>query len=158
MALTNEKWNWQNVGGCFVLAIKHEFVAFVHDKLDWIFCELDQGQWKPGNTSLYGTLCSWNHWCIYRYYVGRAMVLSFVHHLTILDITVSYVKPVSCSSVRWAKSLFLHSSHDSFGFPYANHIHCIFALGKIPNEFDLLRISLAGLALRNMITWRCFWK
>ena len=45
-----------------------------------------------------------------------------------------------------------------FGFPYANHIHCIFALRQVRNLYDLLRIPLVGCVLCNIITWRRLWK
>ena len=154
---SGEERNQWSVGGCSVLAIKHELVAFSHDELDCMFCEVNQGQWKSGNTSLFSTLCSWNHCCLYRYYVGRARVLSFVHRLTFMDITVLYVEPGSCSFVCRAK-VFLYSLLDCFRFPYVTHIHCIFTLGQIHNEFDLVRIPLVGRVLRNMMTWQHLWK
>ena len=125
----DEERNQWNVGGCFILAIKHELVAFSHDELDRMVCKVDQGQWKPGNMSLFGVLCSWNHCCLYHYYVGSARVLSFVHRLTVLDITVLYVEPGSFSSVCWVK-VFFFIHRLTLGFPYANHIRCVFALGE----------------------------
>ena len=57
---------------------------------------------------------------------------------------------MSCSSVRRAK-VFLFVHRLTLGFPYANHIHSVFALGKICNELDLLRIPLVGHVLRDML-------
>ena len=55
----NEERNRRNVGGCFILAIRHEFVSILDDELDRMFCEVNLGQWKPGNKSLLITaLCS----------------------------------------------------------------------------------------------------
>ena len=97
--------------------------------------------------------CSWNHWYLYCYYVVRARVLSLVHRLTFMDITVLYVEPGSCCFVRRAQ-VFLYSLPDCFRFPYITHIHCIFALGQIHSEFDLVRIPLVGRVLHEMIMWR----
>ena len=43
-----------------------------------------------------------------------------------------------------SQNLFLRSLPDCFGFPYANHIHCVFALRRVSNKFDLLHIPLVG--------------
>ena len=103
----------------FRLAIKHKFVVFSHNELDRMFCEVDQGQWKPCNTSLFGVLCSCNHWCLYSYYVGRARVLflfiawPFKHYCFIRRVRVLLFCMLS-------QSLFLCSSADFFKFPYAD--------------------------------------
>ena len=155
----HKEWNRRNVGSCFVLAIKHEFVAFSDDKLDRKFCKVDQGQWKPGNTSLFiAMLCSWNHWCLYSLLCGssqgrvlRSLPDLFIHYCFIRRARVLLFCMLS-------QSLFLRSLPDSFGFPYANHIHCIFALWQVCNECDLLCIPLVGRVLRDIITWWHLWK
>ena len=69
-------------------------------------------------------------------------------------ITVLYVQPGSCSSVRQAK-VFFFVHRLTIGFPYANNIHSLrIRPGQVRNEFDLLRIPLVGRVLRDMFTWR----
>ena len=75
-------------GGYFVIVIKDKFVS-ISDELVQMFCEVNLGLWKPGNTSLFitaqrcfapGTI----HASI-RYYMNRATAqgLAFVHRLAI---------------------------------------------------------------------------
>ena len=69
-------------GSYFVLAIKHEFVTILDDELDRMFCDVDQGQWRPGSTSLFITaqrrFAPGITGASFRYYMNRATAQGLV--------------------------------------------------------------------------------
>ena len=125
-----------------VLAIKHEFVANSAKSTWGSRSQVTHKYWV-----FITTLCSWNHWCpLFAIIpVEPGSCPSFiawpsldVFYTSSQGLALLYVEPRSCSIGCRAKiCFFVHR----LTLCDASHIHCVFALRRVRNEYHLLCIS-----------------